>query len=87
VQVLDLMCKTFDSILDDYAFFEAHSTEAEHDLHAYAAHLTAINKEKRRIHFAELPANLNINFDLILTNHDLYYGDIKIDTQHYLYVV
>jgi SAM-dependent methyltransferase len=31
--------KSFDPILEDYAFFEAHSTEAERDLVTYAGHL------------------------------------------------
>jgi hypothetical protein len=31
--------KSFDPILGDYAFFEAHSTEAARDLEAYAGHL------------------------------------------------
>ena len=120
--------KTFDPILDDYAFFETHSTEAENDLRAYAAHLTEINKENGRIrmldfgsgtgsftsaflgqtgwlpgnlelwliepgeksreqalktlvpfttqpilHFPALPPNLSVGFELILTNHVLYY--------------
>lgn len=33
---------SFDPILEDYAFFESHSTEAEADLLAYTAHLTDI---------------------------------------------
>lgn len=33
----DDLVKNFDPILDDYAFFEAHSTEAENDLKGYTA--------------------------------------------------
>lgn len=35
----DFSKSAFDPILDDYAFFETHSTEAESDLKAYAAYL------------------------------------------------
>ncbi len=35
--------KNFDTILDDYAFFENHSTEGENDLKAYQKHLIDLN--------------------------------------------
>lgn len=37
-----MLIENFDPILDDYAFFEAHSTEAEADLDAYKRHLNGV---------------------------------------------
>ncbi len=120
--------KTFDPILEDYAFFENHSTEAQRDLNAYALHLHQLSDEPDQIrmldfgsgngsftatflqqqnwapsklelvlvepgeksrakaintlglysanpiqHYAQLPRDFDMNFDLILCNHVLYY--------------
>lgn len=42
-KAMNLGANDFDPILDDYAFFEAHSAEAEADLRAYARYLPEIN--------------------------------------------
>ena len=41
--------RSFDPIIDDYAFFEVHSTEGEMGLRAYAAHLGAVEGANERI--------------------------------------
>ncbi len=48
--------KDFDPILDDYAFFEAHATEAENDLLAYARHLPTTIGRKGTIQILDFGA-------------------------------
>ncbi|MBK8969592.1 MAG: class I SAM-dependent methyltransferase [Saprospiraceae bacterium] len=47
----DFSKSAFDPILDDYAFFEAHSTEAEADLKAYAAYLPHLDSPVHLLDF------------------------------------
>lgn len=47
---------SFDPILGDYAFFEAHSTEAEMDLRAYKHHLHAVSGRKGFIRMLDFGA-------------------------------
>lgn len=49
---------SFDPILDDYAFFEAHSTEAENDLKAYAACLSGIAGVNGRIRMLDFGSGI-----------------------------
>ncbi len=49
----DFSKSAFDPILDDYAFFEAHSTEAEADLKAYAAYLPLLGSNGRAVHMLD----------------------------------
>ncbi|MCB9315221.1 MAG: class I SAM-dependent methyltransferase [Lewinellaceae bacterium] len=49
----DYSKSAFDPILDDYAFFEAHSTEAESDLKAYAAYLPQLGSSGESVHLLD----------------------------------
>src|SRR5262249_17996365 len=45
--------ESFDPILEDYAFFEHHSTEAEQDLNVYVQYLRTLPAEQDEIHLLD----------------------------------